>query len=134
MRIPLPGKPVRGSRSGRPIMALLDLLGRRAALRILWELSRTGEPLTFRALQAVANTNPSVLNTRVKELRAAGLVAREPRGYALSEEGERLLEVLLPLHAWAEGWAARQGSLAGRGNRPTKPRTPRRRSLPRRSP
>ena len=128
MQIPLPGKPVRGSRSGRPIMALLDLLGRRAALRILWELSRTGEPLTFRALQAAANTNPSVLNTRVKELRAAGLVAREPRGYALSEAGERLLEVLLPLHAWADGWAARQGSLAGGGDRQTRPQPPRRRS------
>ena len=29
---------VRGSRTGRPIMALLDLLGRRWTLRILWEL------------------------------------------------------------------------------------------------
>ena len=127
MQIPLPGKRVRGSRSGRPIMALLDLLGRRAALRILWELSRTSEPLTFRALQAAADTNPSVLNTRVKELRAAGLVGRKPRGYALSEEGERLIEVILPLHVWAEGWAARQG-LAVAGHRQAKPRTPRRAS------
>jgi len=31
---------VRGSRSGRPIMALLDLLGRRWTLRIIWELHR----------------------------------------------------------------------------------------------
>ena len=106
-------------------MALLDLLGRRAALRILWELSRTSEPLTFRALQAAADTNPSVLNTRVKELRAAGLVGRRPRGYALSDEGERLLEVILPLHAWAEGWAARQG-IGGRVHRQAKLRTPRR--------
>ena len=29
---------VRGSRSGRPVMALLDLLGRRWTLRIIWEL------------------------------------------------------------------------------------------------
>jgi len=125
MQIPLPGKPVRGSRSGRPIMALLDLLGRRAALRILWELSRTGEPLTFRALLAAADTNPSVLNTRVKELRAADLVGREPRGYALSEQGKRLLAVILPLNAWAEGWAARQGLLAGGGHRQARQRTPR---------
>ena len=41
---------VRGSRTGRPIMALLDLLGRRMSLRILWELSRADEPLTFRPL------------------------------------------------------------------------------------
>lgn len=31
---------MRGSRSGRPIMALLDLLGRRWTLRIIWELHR----------------------------------------------------------------------------------------------
>ncbi len=40
---------VRGSKSGRPIMALLDLLGRRWMLRIIWEL-RNG-PLTSRALR-----------------------------------------------------------------------------------
>ena len=45
-----PGKPVRGSRTGRPVMVLLDLLGRRMALRILWELSRAEAPLSFRAI------------------------------------------------------------------------------------
>ena len=65
---------MRGSRTGRPVMALLDLLGRRMALRILWELSRADAPLTFRALQGAADTNPALLNTRLKELRAAGLV------------------------------------------------------------
>ena len=42
-------------------MTLLDLLERRMALRVLWELSVGGEPLTFRALQERAETNPSVL-------------------------------------------------------------------------
>ena len=83
-------------------MALLDLLGRRMALRILWELSRAEEPLTFRMLQAAADTNPTVLNTRVKELRAAGLVTRDESGYGLSEAGRELVALLLPLHAWAE--------------------------------
>lgn len=107
MKMPTPGRPVRGSRSGRPIMALLDLLGRRMALRILWELSLHRRPLTFRALQAAAATNPSVLNARLKELRQAGLVGRDARGYVLSEEGESLLTVVLPLHGWAEAWARR---------------------------
>ena len=93
---------VRGSRSGRPIMALLDLLGRRMSLRILWELSCADEPLTFRALQAAADTNPTVLNQRVKELRAAGLVTRDESGYRLSQDGAELTALLLPLHAWAE--------------------------------
>ena len=47
-------------------MVVLDLLGRRMALRILWELSRAPEPLTFRALQTAAETNPSVLNSRLE--------------------------------------------------------------------
>jgi len=87
-------------------MALLDLLGRRMALRILWELSRADAPLTFRGLQAAANTNPALLNTRLKELRAASLVVHDGDGYALSEEGRTLVQLLLPIGAWAERWAA----------------------------
>lgn len=105
MTTPKPGARVRGSTTGRPIMALLDLLGRRAALRILWELR--GEALTFRALQEAAGTNPSVLNTRLKELREAGIVAQTNEGYALTSHGRNLLESLLPLVEWAEGWAKR---------------------------
>jgi DNA-binding HxlR family transcriptional regulator len=99
---------VRGSRTGRPIMALLDLLGRRMTLRILWALSRADEPLTFRALQAAADTNPTVLNTRVKELRHAGLVMRDESGYGLSPAGGELMALLLPLHAWAGSKARRR--------------------------
>jgi DNA-binding HxlR family transcriptional regulator len=86
-------------------MALLDLLGRRMALRILWELSRVEQPLTFRALQAAADTNPTVLNTRLRELRAAGLVAHNVSGYRLSDAGSELVALLLPLHAWAKSKA-----------------------------
>jgi DNA-binding HxlR family transcriptional regulator len=96
---------VRGSTSGRPIMALLDLLGRRMALRILWEL-REERRLTFRALQQAAQTNPSVLNTRLAELRAARLVEHAGgEGYALSPLGRELLAAFLPLNTWAEQWA-----------------------------
>src|ERR1700728_489828 len=104
--IPKPGRPVRGSRTGRPVMAVLDLLGRRMALRILWGLSRAGAPLTFRAIQAAAETNPALLNTRLKELRAARLVVHDADGYSLGEEGRSLLAVLLPLADWATRWAA----------------------------
>ena len=110
MTQPVPGKPVRGSRSGRPIMALLDLLGRRMTLRILWELSQRETPMTFRALQEAAETNPSVLNARVKELRDARIVTLEEGGYTLTADGEALVKLLLPLHQWAEGWAYRTTS------------------------
>lgn len=108
MTAPRPGRPVRGSATGRPIMALLDLLGRRAALRVLWEL-RAGR-LTFRALVDAAGTNPSVLNARLAELREAGVVDHEDGGYGLTAEGAELLAGLAPLHAWAERWARRGGS------------------------
>ena len=90
-------------------MVLLDLLGRRMALRILWELSRVDKRLTFRALQAAADTNPTVLNSRLGELREAGLVRRSEGGYRLSESGSELVTLLLPLHAWAESKARRRG-------------------------
>jgi DNA-binding HxlR family transcriptional regulator len=118
MITPLPGRIVRGSRTGRPIMALLDLLGRRMALRVLWELARAGEPLSFRALQGAAETNPAVLNQRLKELRAAALVDPGPGAYGLTEQGRGLVDVLGPLGDWAAGWAetlAEQASSEGPG-------------------
>lgn len=84
-------------------MVLLDLLGRRMTLRILWELR--DQRLTFRALQDAAETNPSVLNVRLAELREAHLVAHAIDGYGLTPQGKNLLETFLPLHAWAEQWA-----------------------------
>ncbi len=110
MNIPAPGRPVRGSRTGRPIMALLDLLGRRMALRILWELSQNEAPVTFRALQEAAATNPSVLNARLKELRAAGFAAHDEGGYRLTDQGRALTALILPLNRWAEAWAAGQNA------------------------
>lgn len=105
-RTPRPGLPVRGSKTGRPIMALLDLLGRRWQLRVVWELSR--KPLTFRALQtACGGVSPTILNTRLAELREAGIVVLRDEGYALTDEGKRLLGELMGLHEWAERWAKR---------------------------
>ncbi len=100
---PVPGKPVRGSTTGKPVMALLDLLGRRTCLRILWEL-RDG-PLKFRPLQSAAGTSPGVLNTRLSELKAASLVEHADQGYRLTTEGRLLIAELMPLMGWAERWA-----------------------------
>jgi DNA-binding HxlR family transcriptional regulator len=105
-KIPKPGTPVRGSETGRPIMALLDLLGRRWALRVIWEL-REG-PLSFRQVQARCGAiSSSVLNDRLAELRAAGIVEATGAGYGLTSEGRKLLEVYPPLEAWAQRWAER---------------------------
>ena len=97
-------KRVRGSTSGRPIMALLDLLGRRWTLRILWELRE--EPRRFRELQDLIGASPTIVNTRLAELRAAKLVELdEAVGYRLTDLGNELLKLFLPLHVWSEKWA-----------------------------
>jgi DNA-binding HxlR family transcriptional regulator len=104
MTSPKIGSPVRGSTSGRPIMAALDMLGRRGALRVLWELR--GDPLTFRALQEACETNPGSLNTRLRELRDLGIVDHNAGGYRLTEQGRALMTALEPLQDWARQWAA----------------------------
>ncbi len=88
-------------------MALLDLLGRRWTLRVIWELR--GEPLTSRALRtACGGISPTVLQERTNELRDAGLVElADATGYALTSLGRELLDKFLPLVAWSERWAKR---------------------------
>jgi DNA-binding HxlR family transcriptional regulator len=97
---------VRGSRSGRPIMALLDLLGRRWTLRIVWEL-RDDRALTSRALRTACDeASPAVLQTRLSELRQAGLVGLMPgSGYRLTELGKDLMENFQPLQRFADRWS-----------------------------
>ena len=97
-------KRVRGSTTGRPIMALLDLLGRRWTLRIVWELRE--EPRRFRELQDLIGASPTIVNTRLAELREAKLVELdEAVGYQLTSLGNELLRLFLPLHVWSEKWA-----------------------------
>jgi DNA-binding HxlR family transcriptional regulator len=104
MAVPKPGVPVRGSNTGRPIMALLDLLGRRWVMRIIWELR--GEPMTFRELRERCDAmSPTVLNQRLRELRETEIVAvAEPGGYVLSQAGRELLAAMMPLLKWSDDW------------------------------
>jgi len=89
-------------------MALLDLLGRRWALRILWELRQ--EALNFRELRRRCDSmSPTVLNDRLRELREAGVVELMPEaGYRLTSEGRKLTAALAPLNGWARRWARRE--------------------------
>ena len=109
-KAPKPGTPVRGSSTGRPVMVLIDLLGRRWVLRILWEL-RGDTPLTFRALQdACGGISPSVLNARLADLRETGIAEhRDDEGYALTPMGRELLDKLMPLTDWSDRWAKALG-------------------------
>jgi DNA-binding HxlR family transcriptional regulator len=100
-----PGKRcVRGSRTGRPIMVLLDLFGRRWSLRILWELRERS--MTSRGLRAACDeASPTVLHARLSVLRDAGFIELVPAsGYGLTKSGRELLETLLPMQRFAERW------------------------------
>jgi DNA-binding HxlR family transcriptional regulator len=91
-------------------MALLDLLGRRWALRVLWEL-RDGDAPTFRELQSrCGGISSSVLSDRLRELRDAGIVSAAEGGgggYQLTSDGHELLSVLAPVDEWAKRWGQR---------------------------
>lgn len=104
--MPIPGTKVGSSRTGRPIIAVLNLLGRRWSLRILWELHQNG-PSSFRALQRFCgDISPTVLNTRLSELREAGIIAlRGGEGYVITEEGLELGRIINDLNMWAKSWA-----------------------------
>ncbi|EGP08633.1 transcriptional regulator, HxlR family [Bradyrhizobiaceae bacterium SG-6C] len=103
-------KAVRGSVSGRPIMALLDLLGRRWTLRIVWEM-RDERALTSRELRAACDdASPTVIQARLAELREAGFVERrEAGGYRLTTQGNELLGTFMPLHRFADKWSRATG-------------------------
>jgi DNA-binding HxlR family transcriptional regulator len=93
-------------------MALLDLLGRRWTLRILWELN--AGPQTFRSLRSACDDmSPSVLNTRLAELRDASIVDRADEGYVLTAGGRDLLRAFRPLNDWSKRWG-RRSTMAAR--------------------
>jgi DNA-binding HxlR family transcriptional regulator len=88
-------------------MVALDVLGRRWALRIIWEL-RDG-PLGFRELQARCDAmSSSVLRARLVELVDEGLVEQGDDGYQLTKIGAQLRAAIDPLTRWAERWRAAQ--------------------------
>lgn len=105
-RVPLPGQAVRGSSSGQPLMALLDLLGRRWTLRLLWELR--GGPLGFRALRTACDgMSQSMLTVRLRELQGAALVETDQHGaYRRTSLGDELGEEMIRLYHFADRWAA----------------------------
>jgi DNA-binding HxlR family transcriptional regulator len=90
----------------RPVIDTLEMLGRRWALRLVWELRR--DALGFSQLRARTGISSSVLADRLRDLDAGGVVERdEGRRYRLSAAGRELARVLYDLNRWAEA-AARE--------------------------
>jgi DNA-binding HxlR family transcriptional regulator len=94
------------------VSQLLELLESRYALRVLWAL-KDGHPQTFRLLQdSIGSITPNTLNTRIKELRAAGLMGHDTNGYNVTPMGTDLLKRLNELQAFASKWAVNQTKVA----------------------
>ncbi|OGA97550.1 MAG: transcriptional regulator [Burkholderiales bacterium RIFCSPHIGHO2_12_FULL_61_11] len=91
---------------------LLELLEARYAMRVLWAL-KDGHPQTFRLLQdSIGSITPNTLNTRIKELRAAGLMGHGGDGYTVTTLGADLLKRLNDLQAFAGKWAVSQSKVS----------------------
>ena len=85
-------------------LELLDLVGRRWTLRLLWELR--GGRRSFNELRRHAGgMSQSVLVTRLTELFGAGLVADTAGGYELTPIGRALVPELERLAAYALEWS-----------------------------
>ena len=96
------------SKDNAAISQLLGLLESRYAMRVLWAL-KDGHPQTFRLLQdSVGGITPNTLNTRIKELREAGLVNHGSDGYVVTPSGSDLLKRINDLQAFAAKWVVSQ--------------------------
>jgi DNA-binding HxlR family transcriptional regulator len=103
------------------VAQLLELLESRYALRVLWAL-KNGHPQTFRLLQdSIGQITPNTLNTRLKELRTAGLLHHDGSGYVVTTAGADLLKRLNELPAFASKWSASLTKTAIVKNPPIKP-------------
>jgi DNA-binding HxlR family transcriptional regulator len=97
-------------------MVVFDLLGRRWALRVLWELH--AGPLGARTiLSRCEGLSPSVLYDRLRELTEAGLVGRRGQDYALTNLGRALGDAIAPLDAWSKRWAKDLGRVPRHAHR-----------------
>ncbi len=96
------------SKDTTAIAQLLSLLESRYAIRVLWAL-KDGHAQTFRLLQdSVTGITPNTLNTRIKEMRAAGLITHGGDGYIVTPLGADLLKRVGDLSAFATKWVANQ--------------------------
>ncbi len=91
-----------------PLEDILDVIGKKWALPIIAVIGRKGQARFNEILRALPGLTPKTLAKRLKELEAAGLVARKvypetpPRvKYTLTKDGIRLRKLIKPLMQWA---------------------------------
>jgi DNA-binding HxlR family transcriptional regulator len=96
---------------GCPIAASLELVGTRSAMLILREAYYGAT--RFDQFTARTGLSDPVVSSRLRELEAAGVLAREDyrepgqrtrKAYRLTEMGEDLLPVIVALQRWGNRW------------------------------
>ncbi|WP_198654629.1 MULTISPECIES: winged helix-turn-helix transcriptional regulator [Nocardia] len=111
MRSASGAKPPRGRAdpADEPVLAVMELLGQRWMMRVLWELEPA--PLGFLELRRrMGQCSSSVLSVRLHNLQAAGLIVKTPgKVYELTAAGTELTAAMRPLWTWSRSWAARPG-------------------------
>jgi DNA-binding HxlR family transcriptional regulator len=92
--------------------SILDLLTKSKSLHVLMELDRDENPLRFTGIKRRVRSSSTTVSRRIKEVEAAGLVARylhddDSRSavYVLTAKGKKLSPVMQSLYEWAEGWS-----------------------------
>jgi DNA-binding HxlR family transcriptional regulator len=73
---------------------------------VVWQLQNG--PFTFRELQEKCESiSPSLLNSRIKELKKADIVERTLDGYQLTKRGNSLIRLIRPFGEWSRKWQKR---------------------------
>lgn len=95
-----------------PICGLIDLLGRKWTLHLVWTIREEGSVRFNELKRRAEGISPRVLSDRLDQLAEQGLVDRidhdtEPPHveYRLTAKGEGLDEVFAAYLDWAEAWS-----------------------------
>jgi DNA-binding HxlR family transcriptional regulator len=93
-----------------PVSQVLEVIGHRWAVQVLWTLHQAARALRFRELQrSLVPITQKELTNRLRDLESAGLVHRKvyaevpPRvEYRMTELGQTIMPILVALGQWVK--------------------------------
>src|SRR6516225_9349476 len=93
-----------------PVSQVLEVIGNRWAVQVLWTLHHAARPLRFRELQrSLEPITPKELTNRLRELEEAGMAHRKvyaevpPRvEYRMTELGQMIMPILSAVAEWTK--------------------------------
>lgn len=93
-----------------PILYVMDIIGQKWKLPIMWYIGNEGGKLRYRELQKkVVGITATMLTKCLRELEKDGLLKRKQFNtippvveYSITEKGISLVKILDPLHDWGK--------------------------------